>query len=400
MVAPLFFTFAAMILASASLLFASPDGFGEASAAENNSYIDFDRHSSFAGLSAGKKSNTVVVGSGAGAYVRLANGTSQGALTSKVYPKSVAFDTLVPSWNAVTPSGTWVEVEVRVRDRGTGWSRWFSMGPWASGKDTVRRGSVDGQETDRWAVSTDTLQSKGQVFADAYQYRISLATKKRGATPRVRAVSVVNSDSYRHGGSVVPASDRGSWGKNLAVPQRSQMIYPDGGEVWCSSTSLSMVMAYWSAKRGVDVWNKPVPTVASGTYDNTYEGNGNWPFNVAYASSLGLEGDVSRFGSLAQAEEWVEAGVPVIASISWGRGQLDGAAIPSSEGHLLVVRGFTKSGDVVVNDPAAFSDSGVARAYDRRQFYDAWMRGSEGIVYLVRPVGWTKPGQEYSGGSW
>ena len=59
--------------------------------------------------------------------------------------------------------------------------------------------------------------------------------------------------------------------------------------------------------------------------------------------------------------------------------------------HLLVVRGFTSSGDVAVNDPAASSDDGVSRVYDRDQFEDVWMNGSGGVAYLLwesggRPV--------------
>lgn len=392
---------ALLLMFGALVLFgvAAGDG-GRAEAASPAPYVDFDRHQSHAALSSGSASGVVVTKTKTGGVVRLAEGRTGGTLTSKVYGTSFPFDTLVPSWNARTPSGTWLTVEVRVRDRETGWSRWFSAGQWASGSDTIKRQSVAGQSTTRWALDTDVLQSKGRVFADAYQYRLTLKTKKSGATPRVRSVSFANSDSYRHGTSLGHSSDRGAWGRNLAVPQRSQMIYPDGGEVWCSPTSLSMVMAYWSQKQGVAGWNRSVPTVAGGTYDHTYRGNGNWPFNVAYASSAGLDGDVSRFGSLAQAEEWVEAGVPVIASLSWGQGQLSGAPIPSSAGHLLVIRGFTPSGDVIVNDPAASSNSGVQRTYKRSEFYAAWMRGSGGVVYLVRPVGWQKPSQTYASGSW
>ncbi|WP_162924712.1 peptidase C39 family protein [Rubrobacter indicoceani] len=390
--------FAALAASSATLLL--PTGKTGRAQTAGDQYTDFDRHSAFSELSLGVESGVAVGRSASGGEVRLSGGRTRGTLTSKGYPVGLGFDTLVPSWNARTPGGTWLTVEVRVRDRGTGWSRWFSLGNWASDDEAIKRGSVNGQSTDRWAVSTDTLKSRGRVFADAYQYRITLNSKKAGRSPVVRAVSFVVSDSYRHGESVAPASDRGAWGENLTVPERSQMIYPGGGEVWCSPTSLSMVMAYWSGRRDVASWNKPVPTVASATYDNTYRGNGNWPFNVAYASSLGLDGDVSRFGSLAQAEKWIEAEVPVVASIAWGRGQLDGAAIPSSAGHLLVIRGFTETGDVVVNDPAASSDAGVRRTYDREQFRAAWMRGSGGIVYLVRPAGWKRPATGYSAGSW
>ena len=47
------------------------------------------------------------------------------------------------------------------------------------------------------------------------------------------------------------------------------------------------------------------------------------------------------------------AGIPLVASVSFGAGQLDGAPISSSNGHLLVIVGFEADGDVVVNDPAA-----------------------------------------------
>jgi hypothetical protein len=58
------------------------------------------------------------------------------------------------------------------------------------------------------------------------------------------------------------------------VPARSQMVYPDGGEAWCSSTSLSMAMAYWADKTGEKKLDQSVPNVARSTYDHVYEGTG------------------------------------------------------------------------------------------------------------------------------
>jgi hypothetical protein len=48
-----------------------------------------------------------------------------------------------------------------------------------------------------------------------------------------------------------------------------------------------------------------------------------------------------------------------------------------------VIVGFTRSGDVVVNDPAARTRSGVRRTYDRGQFEDAWLPTSGGLVYVI-----------------
>jgi hypothetical protein len=67
----------------------------------------------------------------------------RGRLTSPVCETATRFDTLIPSWRATTPPGTWVELEVRVRSGGA-WTRWFGMGVWASETSSVERHSVDG----------------------------------------------------------------------------------------------------------------------------------------------------------------------------------------------------------------------------------------------------------------
>ena len=59
------------------------------------------------------------------------------------------------------------------------------------------------------------------------------------------------------------------------------------------------------------------------------------------------------------------------------------APISASAGHLLVIVGFTDTGDVVVNDPAAATRAGVRRTYDRGQFEDAWIPTSGGTVYVI-----------------
>ncbi|HEX6710618.1 MAG TPA: peptidase C39 family protein [Rubrobacter sp.] len=379
---------AALVLACL-LLYVS----GRAEAA-SGSYISFGNYDTSKALAAGKQRG-VTVRNGS---VRLVRGRSQGTLTSRVY-RSSHKDTFIPSWNARTPSGTWLRMEMRVRSGGN-WTHWWDMGVWAKGTDTIKRHSVNGQRTGNWRVLTDTLQSIGPVFADAYQYRLTLLSKRARRTPSVGAIYVTASNSYRNGETFVGPNES-LWGKSLSVPARSQMIYPNGGEVWCSPTSLSMVMAYWAKKKNRPSLNQKVPTVAHGTYDYVYRGNGNWPFNTAYAASYGLKASVNRFSSLGQVERWISKGVPIVASISWGRGDLTGAPIPASSGHLLVIRGFTKAGNVIVNDPAAGSNSGVSRVYQRDEFYRAWFKtGSGGVAYLVRPAGWPTPSRTYAHGSW
>src|SRR5215207_574436 len=365
---------------------------GEAGA--SGSYIAFGEYSTSRTLASGAEKGVTV----RNGTVRLARGRTQGTLTSKVY-RSAHKDTFIPSWNARTPSGTWLRVEMRVRSGGS-WTRWWDMGVWARGTHTIKRHSVNGQRAGDWRVLTDTLQSIGPVFADAYQNRVTLLSKREGRTPSVGAIYVTASNSYRNGETLVGPNE-GLWGEDLFVPARSQMIYPNGGEVWCSPTSLSMVMAYWANKTGRRSLNQEVPTVARGTYDYVYRGNGNWPFNTAYAASYGLKASVNRFSSLGQVERWIAKGVPVIASISWGRGRLTGAPIPVSSGHLLVILGFTEAGNVIVNDPAAGNNSGVRRIYQRDEFHRAWFKsGPGGVAYLMRPESWPVPDRTYARGTW
>jgi hypothetical protein len=187
-------------------------------------------------------------------------------------------------------------------------------------------------------------------------------------------------------------------GTTLAVPRYSQMVhsghYPKwggGGQAWCSPTSTSMVLSYydalppksdydWIPEDHVAPW---VDHAARRTFDRRYDGTGNWPFNTAYAGTRTDRAFVTRLRSLREAGLFIEAGIPLVASISFGSGELDGAPISASNGHLLVIVGFTGDGDVVVNDPAAKRRAGVRRTYDRGQFEDAWIPTSGGVVYVI-----------------
>ena len=78
-------------------------------------------------------------------------------------------------------------------------------------------------------------------------------------------------------------------------------------------------------------------------------------------------------------------------SYGWKKGDLAGAPIPSSNGHLAVLVGFDAVGNPVVNDPAAAIDSEVQRTYNRAQLETLWLETSGGTAYLIYPPGWAVP---------
>lgn len=302
-------------------------------------------------------------------------------VTSPAWTAASPFDRVTPSFEASTPPGTWIHVKVAARKSGA-WTKDYSLGVWAYDESTVRRHSVEAQADADGDVATDTLELADP--ADALRLTVVLFSEDAAKTPALRAVSAI---ATKDGAAAAPlASDTSVWGKKIAVPKRSQMIYPGGGEVWCSPTSTSMLLAHW----GID---ETPPDAAKRCHDVVYGGTGNWPFNTAHAAAIDggkLHAFVTRLSSFAQLERLVSAGIPAAISVAYGPGELGGSPIPDTGGHLIVVVGFAANGDVVVNDPAFGSDATVETTYDRAELTKAWSR-SGGTTYVVWPVGTKLP---------
>lgn len=295
----------------------------------------------------------------------------------------------IASWNASTPAGSWIEVQFRAQ-YGTRWSKWYVLGIWAADTGTVARHSVNAQGDSDGFVATDTFVSSAKkATTNKFQLKLRLFQANGSAgIPSVRSASVAYSTSAPKSAGV-SAGNPAYWNTLLNVPECSQMVYPDGGEVWCSPTSTSMVLAYLDGYVGE--CEPRVRAAVDGVFDWVYDGHGNWPFNTAYAAAQGYEGYVARFTSLAKAEEFVAAGVPVIMSIAWKKGELTGADIESTNGHLLVLAGFDAQGNPIVNDPASPDNASVQKTYLRSEFEPLWLKASGGTVYLIYPQGASVP---------
>jgi len=322
-----------------------------------------------------------------------------------------SFTELIASWSARTPGSSWIEVQVRGRAADGTATSWDTLARWAAKDKVVRRRSGKAQADDGGRVATDTWRTTGLT---SYRLRIRAHHERGRRMPRVELATAMTS---RLPAAVGPTSAPGAArGLELAVPRYSQMIhsghYPQwggGGEAWCSPTSTAMVLGYyhrlpgaksyrWVPAGHADPW---VDATARLTYDHAYEGTGNWPFNTAYAARrVGPAGEafVTRLRDLTDAELLVRAGIPPVISIAFGRGELDDAPISASNGHLLVIVGFTASGDVIVNDPAAARNDRVRRVYSRGQLERAWLQASGGVAYVVHDAAHPLPAAP--GGNW
>jgi len=318
--------------------------------------------------------------------------------TSPPTAPGFAFRDLVATWHGQTPDGSWLEVSARARSAASGvWCGWLVLARWADDDGDVHPTSVPEEANEIASVATDTLRAA--AGADAWQLRVTLLRPESspgGGPTLTYAGAMVSASPDRQGNLREPGP---AAGRVLEVPPMSQRVhrghYPQwggGGEGWCSPTSTAMVLAFWGTgpDAGATAWvdpSYPDPSVCHAVrycYDHAYGGTGNWSFNTAYAARFGLRTFVTRLRDLVEAETFVAAGIPLVASIVVDPDRLTGADY-RSDGHLAVVCGFTPGGDVVVNDPAAQDPSTVRRVYQRSDFEHAWRTGSDRLVYVMHP---------------
>jgi hypothetical protein len=347
-----------------------------------------------------------------GGALTLRPGATEGSWTSPWYAPDDGFTHLVPSWHADTPSGSWVEIGLQARTATTE-SMWFAMGKWAFDTSTIERQSVNGQVDAVGRIFTDTFVARpAPPGGRPTEYRLKVTLHGTDAArPTVGQVAATAAVPGELPATSQPLSRRPV---ELAVPPYSQSIhsgeYPDfggGGQVWCSPTSTAMVLSFWgTGPTAADIASLPpdrvfdrngradgqVDWAAIHTWDYVYEGAGNWPFNTAYASEYGLDGSVRQYSTLRAVEYWVRRGVPIVISINFDNtdedptNDLDGASISGTDGHLMLVVGFTATGDPIVNDPASPSNAAVRHVYRRDQFERNWLRASDGTTYVIKPT--------------
>jgi hypothetical protein len=330
-----------------------------------------------------------------------------GTWTSPVYRHGFDATQLVASWNALTPKGTWLRVDMRGETTAGAETMWYGMGQWASGDADVTRTSLPNQSDAYGFIDVDTFV--GRTTLRAYQLRVTLYRAKGTHESPTLSMAGAMTSAIPDRFSVPTSAPGGAWGIELPVAPYSQNIhtgqYPEyggGGEAWCSPTSTQMVVEYWGKRpsRADLAWVDPsyadpsVDHAARFSYDKDYDGTGNWPFNTAYAATYGLKAHVTRLRSLAELEGYIKRGIPVITSQSFLSSELDGAGYGTA-GHIMVVIGFTKTGDVIVNDPASSSNDRVRNVYKRAQFENIWQRtkryradgsvasGPGGVAYII-----------------
>ena len=307
-------------------------------------------------------------------------------MTSPEIQAGLQADQLIVSWNVELPADVFLNIEARAiyPERPI---KYFTMGRWCVDSERHPRESVLHQKDADGDVSTDTLELVKP--AQRFQVRLVLGGKS-AERARVKFLGLSFTDTKAEVAQL-PAKTN-AWGKTIEVPGRSQMDYPNG-KVLCSPTTVSMLMTYWSKEVNRPELDRDVPEVAKAVYDANWHGTGNWPFNTAYVGSYpGMRAYVTRMSDVSELEDWIAQGLPVGLSVSYDRLRDKGLG---GNGHLVVCVGFTKKGDVIVNDPGTRKN--VRKTFPRKNLIHAWSY-SRNTVYLIYPEGSKLPEDRF--GHW
>ena len=290
---------------------------------------------------------------------------------------------MIASWNVRPDIYLKLEGRVIFPDHTT---KYYTLGSWSADSAQHPRESLRGQNDDDGRVRTDTLVMARH--GGKLQLRITLGGTNINNEPPLKYLGLSFCDS-----AVKPVPrepNHAAWGKTIEVPERRQADYPEE-QGWCSPTSLSMVLAYWSTNLQRPELNHTVPEVAAAVFDSGMAGTGNWPFNTAYAGSFpGVRAYVTRLDDISELEDWIAAGIAPIISVS--SYLVNNRHSGPDNGHLIVFAGFTETGDFVANDPGVSvkRNERARRVYPRQRVIEAWKK-SKFTVYLVYPENATIP---------
>lgn len=315
-----------------------------------------------------------------------------GTVASEDLHYGFGFDTVVASWNADCPTGTWVKVEVQASaDAGRTWSAWYEMAMWGDAalvdKDP-REGKVKADALGK--VNEDTLELKEK--ATRLRYRVVLHSERPEVTPIVPLVAIAVVDKTT---DLKPDDTPGpAWGKEVAADFRSQVV-ENADIAWriCGPTSTTMALT----AHGVRL---PTADVARAAWDNLNGIYGNWPFLAAAGSDLmrrnhaeipNVPGKAKVFQAYVEwlpdwkaVENEILNGNPCVISIDFLKGELKGGPLNETDGHLILVRGFTKDGDIICNDPASRTEAGGRVVYNRKELLHARHGGP---IIVFHPYG-------------
>ncbi|MEB3299734.1 MAG: C39 family peptidase [Candidatus Sericytochromatia bacterium] len=302
----------------------------------------------------------------------------EGVWFSSPLKPGVAIQEAWPSWDVQAPPGTTVHLALRFREReDTPWSSWLTAGQWG---DAAPVPTDEATSSEGLSVDIDTvLCSRPVTWA---QWRVRVEQAPGAAEPKVGRLVLAALGSPLVGDSLEPdplqPPSRPDWRGILQVPFKDQ-----GTEVPRMKGSLCSPTTAWMALAAVGRAPESLEDFAWRIHDTRHDLFGVWPRATAATAERGLPGYVTRLSGRDQLRDHLAAGHLVGASIRYAEGQLRKPPdLPSTKGHLILLRGLRVDGAVISNDPAT-PGSGDGFAWLPEDLDSAWLgRDGGGMAYV------------------
>ncbi|MBI1736859.1 MAG: C39 family peptidase [Candidatus Rokubacteria bacterium] len=264
----------------------------------------------------------------------------------------------VPALSVLAPSVPAFRFELTIETRGE-WAPWVAAAP------------IGGDDFTPALPATGTLSCDVDVFtasvpADAVRLRV----RARGPLVAPWLMTLSACDLAPVARTAAPPGRA-----RVTVPVRSQMIEPEPTRRHiCSPTSVAMVLERWGRRVETLALAAEIFQPALGRY-------GVWPAAVAAAGRHGIAGYLMRFPDWGSAAWCLDAGLPIVASVRYAGGELAGAAMDHTDGHLVVVTGY-EDGAALLNDPAAPTAEEVPRRVRIEDLERVWLERT-GVGYVL-----------------
>ena len=306
-----------------------------------------------------------------GSKLVLSSGATSGTYTSKQFSSAISFTKMVGSWSATYPStSATVEVQFRLKV-GSTWTSYLSYRQWSKGKtNSAVDTSVSGAK-----ISCDEIYTTGSA-ATGFQYTVTL--RRSSATSASPQLSLVAATLYNSGRNTASIYDVTKYptSKVYSVERLYQYSVSGIGGIICSLASIMLLK--WKGATSFGGYTYPHQYIAGIAYDSGSKIYGNWTFNCATIGSYGYNSYVRMMYSYQELVRHLAYVGPVGISV---QGTVAGSAGSYyTNGHLMVVRGYSRSGTSVtfnINDPA----KNVAYTMSSTQLMNCWP--AKKVAYVV-----------------
>ena len=300
----------------------------------------------------------------------LPEGRREGSFHAPVFLPEEGFDRAVPFWNARTAPGERVVVRARAMRGGAPLGDWVRAATWSREERGPRDAGAGPVKIDQ-----DTLLIEGG--ADAIEVRATLERDTHeGRGPVLARLGVTTFSSKR------PVPEHARTGDERP-PMRTGPYHtqraedPEIAMRICGPTSLAMALGACGIATG------PATVARAARDPDGAIAFGNWAYLCATAAEHGLAAEVVSMRDLGELARALAGDRLAILSLSFDKGELSGAPIESTAGHLVLARGFDEHGNVVVDDPAGRGEADGRVRYRPDELARAWKRG---IAIVLEPV--------------